>query len=403
MNDKQLITTEDKSKVKNVAINTLLDKIRPEWKSRHLIQRVENILPVDPSSACQRIFNASMHDLKDKIIIAGLDIAQEAAKQNKLPPISKNEDIENYNVSNVINLAYRMGLLTRPEWKRILRVYDIRRDLEHEDDEYEATVEDCFYIFKTTIDIVLSKDPVHLIKLTDIKKIIEDSSPLVLSKAVIQDYKLAPYQRQLQIFRFLISTSLDNSQLDIIRANSFNALSSLREYTISTVIIECAKDMVDNINRGILSIEKAQVCFIAGILPYINKVTLMDLFKDYLKKMEKTGYSFKMNPNHRELLQNLVEFGGIEYCPNELLFKYCKWLTLCYLGEPSYGQYRNLRKVFYSNIGATLSMDILKKNKNKYKGIISDLNEDKDIIKTCENEFVARRYQELVDITMTID
>jgi hypothetical protein len=40
-----------------------------------------------------------------------------------------------------------MGLLPRPEWRRVTRCYEIRRDLEHEDDEYEATVEDCIYIF----------------------------------------------------------------------------------------------------------------------------------------------------------------------------------------------------------------------------------------------------------------
>ncbi|MDE1516057.1 hypothetical protein PUN32_13765 [Vibrio sp. dsl-7] len=111
----------------------LLEEIRPEWQAKNLIQRVNKILPVDPSSACQRMFNAAMHDLREKICIAGLDIAKEAAEQYKLPPVSKHEDIENYSVSRIIDLAYRMGLLSRPEYRRILRAYDIRKDLEHED------------------------------------------------------------------------------------------------------------------------------------------------------------------------------------------------------------------------------------------------------------------------------
>jgi hypothetical protein len=49
-----------------------------------------------------------------------------------------------------------MGLLTRPEWRRLTRAYDIRRDLEHEDSEYEAGVEDCIYVFKTSIEAVLA-------------------------------------------------------------------------------------------------------------------------------------------------------------------------------------------------------------------------------------------------------
>lgn len=61
-------------------VGNLLDRIRPEWKAKQLVQRVTKLLHADPSSACQRIFNASIHDLKEKIVIAGLDVAAEAAK-----------------------------------------------------------------------------------------------------------------------------------------------------------------------------------------------------------------------------------------------------------------------------------------------------------------------------------
>ena len=44
-------------------VQGLLLKIRPEWQAKKLVQRVTNLLPVDPSSACQRIFNAAIHDL----------------------------------------------------------------------------------------------------------------------------------------------------------------------------------------------------------------------------------------------------------------------------------------------------------------------------------------------------
>ena len=47
----------------------LLAEIRPEWKAKSLIRRVERLLDVDPSSACQRLFNAAIHDLRQKILI----------------------------------------------------------------------------------------------------------------------------------------------------------------------------------------------------------------------------------------------------------------------------------------------------------------------------------------------
>src|SRR5713101_7851275 len=111
-------------------IDALLAKVRPEWQARDLIRRVRSLLPVDPSSACQRLLNAAIHDLRQKILIAGLDIATEAAAANHLPQVSRNEHIlESYSPFHTLELAYRMGLLDRPDWKRLRRAYEIRRDL----------------------------------------------------------------------------------------------------------------------------------------------------------------------------------------------------------------------------------------------------------------------------------
>jgi len=218
-------------------VGNLLDRIRPEWKAKQLVQRVTKLLHADPSSACQRIFNASIHDLKEKIVIAGIDVAAEAAKQHKLPPVIRVEDIEDYSVLRTIELAYRIGLVTRPDYKKLLRSYDIRKDLEHEDDEYEAGVEDCVYIFSTCVDVVLSRDPVQLIKLTDIKSIIEQPSAVTLNEVVVDEYRYAPVPRQLEIYKFLVSTALDKKQPDIVQQNSYNALFALRACTPSQVVL----------------------------------------------------------------------------------------------------------------------------------------------------------------------
>jgi hypothetical protein len=126
-------------------------RIRPEWQAKNLIERVRRLLPVDPSSACQRLFNAAIRDLRDKILIVGVGIAGEAAKTAKprLPSIESPEDIENYSMAHLIKLAHQIGLLSRAEWRKMTRVYDIRKDLEHEDAEYEAAFGDVVYIFAT--------------------------------------------------------------------------------------------------------------------------------------------------------------------------------------------------------------------------------------------------------------
>ena len=68
--------------VEAAGVSTWMQRIRPHWKGKQLVQRVERLLATDPSSACQRIFNASIHDLREKVIVAGVDLASEAAKQH---------------------------------------------------------------------------------------------------------------------------------------------------------------------------------------------------------------------------------------------------------------------------------------------------------------------------------
>ena len=110
----------------------LIDRIRPEWRSRKLIERVARLFRIDPSSACQRLLNAAIHDLRDKIIIAGIDIAKQAAADHKLPAVARPEDImDHYSVQNVIDLSYRIGFINRPEWRRLRRCYEIRRDIKN--------------------------------------------------------------------------------------------------------------------------------------------------------------------------------------------------------------------------------------------------------------------------------
>lgn len=200
--------------VRAANVPATLSKIRPQWQAKSLIERVKTLLAVDPSSACQRLLNASIHDLREKVIIAGVDIASEAAKQYRLPPVTSPDDIEHYSTSKLIDLAYRMGLLSRPEWRRVSRCYEIRRDLEHEDDEYEAGVEDCVYIFSTCIEVILSRDPIQLVRVTDFKELIEQASAIVPDQVVLEDYGRAPQKRQEEILKFLLSQALDRSTAD---------------------------------------------------------------------------------------------------------------------------------------------------------------------------------------------
>jgi len=379
-------------------VQGLLLQIRPEWQSKKLVQRVAKLLPVDPSSACQRLFNAAIHDIKKKILVAGIDIAQEAVATNRLPQINRPEDIEDYNVSKTIDLAYYMGLLSRPEWRRLTRVYDIRRDLEHEDDEYEATIEDCFYIFKTSIEAVLAKDPIEVIRLLDIKEIVEQPTAVTLDHTVKEEYGVAPAVRQAEIYKFLISTALNDKHPDIVRQNCYISLGTLSSLTKDQVKIEVSRLYSDKVKRKGLDVFTARVSFAAGILPYFKKSILKTFFSSYLEHMKSIGHDFRKNDKHGNLLRELREIGGLDYCHDDALPGMIEWLSQCYIGEQSFGRYSEGRKVFYSNVGAPLSKEILMDSKRKVAPLIRKIiSKSKEIQMDCKWKYCQRRAQDLLD------
>jgi hypothetical protein len=266
-------------------VDALLRSIRPHWQAKNLIERVKRLLPADPSSACQRIFNASIHDLKEKLCVAGLDIVGEAARLNKLPAVTTPEDIERYSTYNTIELSYRVGLLSRAESRRLFRAYEIRGDLEHEDDQYEATPEDCIYVFKTCIDYVLSRDPTEVVRLVDVRNIVEQPTAATLGELVIQDFHYAPEVRQLEILRFLISNAVNKSVPDVVRQNCYAALLALRPVIHKQVVITASQDFVKRIGRGAPDLLHARIAFATGIFPYLKKSQIGEFFKVVLEEM----------------------------------------------------------------------------------------------------------------------
>lgn len=380
-------------------VPSLLEEIRPAWQAKNLISRVRKLLAVDPSSACQRLFNAAMHDLREKVTIAGVDIAGEAAKQYKLPPVNKSEDLDEYSTSKLIDLAYRMGLLSRPEWRRVSRCYEIRRDLEHEDDEYEAGVEDCIYIFKTCVDVLLSKDPIHLLKVTDVKEVIEEATPATPDQTLLTDFEHAPQPRQEEIHKFLMSYTLDKDQSDIVQQNAFTFISWLAPLTHNAVKLKLASYFQDKIGRKKLDRRHARVALAMGVLPYLKKAQRADLYEEIFAQMQKVGWNWRSHSEHGELLRSFREVGGLAFCPPDQRKKILKWLARCYLGEPggrtSWG---NIREVFYSNTGATLIRDIIKSARKSIREELQAIEDDKDIKRQCGYQPIARRLETLLDL-----
>ncbi len=399
MNDNyQIVPKAEYELTKQNMANTLLERIRPVWRTRTLIERVKLLMPIDPSSACQRLLNAAIHDLREKVLTAGIDIAEQIAKENKLPPIERPESIEEYPTAKLLDLCYKMGILTRAEWRKLQRAYEIRRDLEHEDDEYQAGLEDCVYIFTTCVEIVLSRDPVPLLRVTDVKEVVEQPVPFVPSSELLEDYQHAPYIRQTEIGRFLISAALDSTKPELVRQNCVELIRYLEPVTPPQVKIELASNIGQRIGRNKLDLVHAKVAYAFGALPYLRQAQLRDFFASLLQQMEQVGYHWQSHDEHSKLLDSFEDVGGLEFCPLDLRRPLIKWLVLAYIGEPSYGRYSGTRLVFYSNSAAPVITRLLTDAPKQVFDLIRELTNDKDIKVAIDNKHVARRFELLIDM-----
>lgn len=378
------------------SIQGLLNSVRPVWRGKGLIKRVERLLPVDPSSACQRLLNAAIFDLREKVLTIGLDIAKEVAKTYKLPPIEKDEDIlEGYSTTNLIDLSYRIGILRRPEWRRIQRCYDIRKDLEHEDNEYEAVLEDCFYIFKSSIEIVLSQDPIETLKVTDVKQIVTEPQRITPTDELLQDYEHAPELRQREIQDFLISNATNKNLPELVNENAFELLRHFRSLTKTSVTIESARKIETKLGRNPIDLETAYLCHAIGATPYFKSTKISDLYGFLASRFKISNSEWS---KQTEITKVFHDIGHFIYCPSNKVDFFLKQLVLWYIGTPGgYGNWGQNRSVFYSNGAAPIIANIIKFRDINLFDKIEELRNDKDVGNLLENRHILNRFETLLD------
>jgi hypothetical protein len=380
-------------------LNDLLAAIRPEWQAKRLVQRVVALIPVDPSSACQRLLNAAIKDLQQKIVIAGIDLAIEAAKLNKLPPVTKAEDVlENYSTTNTLALAYRMGLVTRPEWRRLQRAYEIRGDLEHEDAEYEAQPEDCIYVFTTCITIVLSRDPIELIRVRDVREWIESPNK-TLSLDLLEDYGKAPEVRQTEIARMLVGVARAVKEPDLVRQHAVEALRTFAPLTDDKVKMTVASEIHEQLQGRALQAVDMKIAAAIGAVPYLKQRRVTAFYAEIGEKLLKLSPDWDNHDRHGDPLNEIEDYGGLAVIPDDQLPRILRWLLICYLGEPGgYGQWGRSRAVFYSDAAAPIIERLVKGADVRVRPLLEACKRDKKIGAAMNHQPIARRFERLLDL-----
>jgi hypothetical protein len=260
-------------------------------------------------------------------------------------------------------------------------------------------LEDCVYIFSTCVEVILSKDPIHLLRVTDIKALVEQPSAVVPSIALLEDYERAPQPRQEEICKFLISIALEKKQSDVVQQNAYAFLQSISPMTQNPVKLVLATHLQGKTNHGSIDTRLARVSIAAGVFPYLKQSHREQFFEGIFRKMEETGYHWGSYATHGELLRDFMELGGLEYCPESTRTKMLKWLVLLYVGEPG-GRttYGNIRHVYYSNAGAPLAAEIIERAGRIISEDLQSLAKDKKISALLENQHLSRRYDTLLDL-----
>jgi hypothetical protein len=382
------------------AVEAYLARIRPEWQARPLVERVRKLLPVDPSSACQRLLNAAGHDLRAKIRTLGLDLAGEAARAFGLPGINNNEDLEDYPTAHLYDLAYRVALLTRADWRRMHRAYEIRRDLEHEDDEYEASPADLYYVFEAAIDVVLSRPPTQVIQLREIEEVVESTAPVYVPSDLIQDFKDAPPQRQSEILHRLAFWSMELDRPELVRANSYRLLRQFAPLSPTHAKIELAKKLEQSIGRRPVTVETAQVALASGAYPFIHQRQQHLITRALVARFDEVKPGWRYHHEHAELLDEFVQAGGFAICPPGAERRVVRWCVEAYVGEPGrYGTWGRNRPVFFSDSAAPRIEKLLQQADETIKGHVQYVAMEPNTRKLVRIPEQEERLQRLVELT----
>jgi hypothetical protein len=263
--------------------------------------------------------------------------------------------------------------------------YDIRKNLEREDDEYEAQPEDCVYVFSTCVNIVLAREPIELIYITDVKAAIESPDRVSLTPDLLEDYGRAPEVRQTEIIRMLVGVARADKQPDLVRQNAVEVLRTLEPLTMDKVKITVAADIHESLKGQALQPVDVKISAAIGAVPYLKQRRVAAFFADVVAKLGKISPAWTNCGNHAETLTLIDDYGGLAVIPKNQLEPIVLWLARCYLGE----------KGGYGSFG---------RNRDKTAGCrvrppLEAVMDDKRVQTAVQYKPIAWRLERLLDLT----
>ena len=304
----------------------LLD-VREPWRSSRLIERVRQLIPVDHSCSCQKLFNTVIWDLKDKLSEWGEEFVYKVAFVNKNKDRITENPISGLSTTELLNLSYKSKLLSFEQWTLLTECYQIRCKLEHEDLYYEVTQGETEKFFNSCINEVLSVEKSKLTEYENINNISGLKGVAIPSRRLVESFSKWNEATQTDTILDLISIATDSSnELELIKNSKFSLIyleKFLSENVKIAIAKKCSEQKMFQINPELLETVKY-----AGVLHYINKNAKANFYECIYKSMTEIGPEWFKGLQHIEILQSLIDLGSLSECPKQYQTNILTWLAL---------------------------------------------------------------------------
>ena len=189
------------------------------------------------------------------------------------------------------------------------------------DAEYEAQPEDCIYVFATCITIVLSRDPIELIRVRDVRELIESPNK-TLSPDLLEDYGKAPEVRQTEIVRMLVGVARATKEPDLVRQHAVEALRTFAPLTDDKVKITVASEIHEQLQGRPLQAVEMKIAAAIEAVPYLKQRRVTAFYTEIGDKLLKISPDWGSYQRHRDPLNEIEDYGGLAVIPDDQLPAY---------------------------------------------------------------------------------
>ncbi len=376
-----------------------LSEIREPWQTSRLVERVRQLISVDHSCACQKLFNTAIWDIKDKLGQWGEDFVYKIAYKNSKISRGTVNPISGLSTTELLNLSYRSKLLSFEQWQLITECYQIRCKLEHEDRYFEVSSLETEKFFDVCINEVLSVDSMEIKEYDNFETITELTELAVPSQLLLSSFGSMSLENQVDATTFLIDVATNSSELMRATQNSVISLIHLRESLSDHAKQEVALKYSDpNIHHIDSRLVESLKC--ADALRFIETSSKSKFYESVYLSMIEVGEDWNKGQQQLEILQSFTELGSLDECPEQHRTNIFNWMALTYIGQDSGDSaYISERNVYFSKEASPVIQRLIIEANYISNAMIDTLLTDSAIAVLAENSFIAKRFERFLQLS----